>query len=264
VSPRILPGRVIAHNQTELNWHAATDAGGSGIAGYKVYRDSTLISGSNPITALAYTDNTVAANTTYSYTLKAVDNASNESSATPAVQLTTPVELAFQDDFNRTNSTGLGSNYTTASGTWPQWNVSSSKAACASTRCNSFRSSLSVSSFNASVYLPGPSYWGGIAFWHTSGGEYRVFISAAYLHLSYYHYGSQTETFLHADPMSGATLPGTLVVEAISSTRRIRIWYGGTLRLDITDTETSRNNSGSIGLYGYNNMLADDIIVTKW
>ena len=56
-----------------LTWTVAADLG-SGIAGYKLYRNSVLLVST---TSLNYTDNTVAADTSYSYDVYAYDNAGN-------------------------------------------------------------------------------------------------------------------------------------------------------------------------------------------
>jgi chitinase len=61
--------------------------GGSGIAGYEVYRNNVLISGSL-VTALFYEDATNTANTAFTYKIKAADGAGNRSAFSATV--TTP------------------------------------------------------------------------------------------------------------------------------------------------------------------------------
>src|SRR6185312_14029989 len=61
-----------------LTWNAATDTGGSGLAGYRIFRNGS----STPlatVTTTSYSDTTVAANTSYTYTVRARDGAGNES-----------------------------------------------------------------------------------------------------------------------------------------------------------------------------------------
>lgn len=76
-----------------LSWSASSDnSGGTGVAGYRVYR-SDVAGGplnSSLVTQPAYTDTTVAAGATYSYTVSAVDKAGNESARSAAVSVTTP------------------------------------------------------------------------------------------------------------------------------------------------------------------------------
>ncbi|HEY7640177.1 MAG TPA: DUF4038 domain-containing protein [Steroidobacteraceae bacterium] len=61
-----------------LNWNASTDSGGSGLAGYHIFRNG----GSTPLataSGTSYSDTSVAPNTSYTYATTAVDNAGNES-----------------------------------------------------------------------------------------------------------------------------------------------------------------------------------------
>jgi len=72
--------------QINLSWSASTDTGGSGLAGYKIYRAGTQIATS---TTTSYSDTTLSANTTYSYTVKAYDGAGNLSAASNTASATT-------------------------------------------------------------------------------------------------------------------------------------------------------------------------------
>ncbi len=68
-----------------LNWTASTD--NIGVTGYRIFRDGTQI---QVVTSVSYTDSTVLANTTYSYTVKAIDAANNVSAASNTATVTTP------------------------------------------------------------------------------------------------------------------------------------------------------------------------------
>ncbi len=73
-----------------LSWTASTDAG-TGVAGYRVFRDAS----STPlatVTTSNYTDSTAVANATYTYTVSAYDRATpaNESALSGSVSATTP------------------------------------------------------------------------------------------------------------------------------------------------------------------------------
>lgn len=85
--PMGLGGTAASGTQINLSWTAATDTGGSGLAGYKIYRGGTQI-GSTATTS--YSDATIAPNTTYSYAVAAYDNASNTSAQSGAISVTTP------------------------------------------------------------------------------------------------------------------------------------------------------------------------------
>src|SRR5690348_17167029 len=72
-----------------LSWNAATDTGGSGLKDYRVYRDNTLLA---TVTGTTYSDTTVAPSTLYSYQISARDNATNESSRSTDLPVTTPAD----------------------------------------------------------------------------------------------------------------------------------------------------------------------------
>ena len=85
-------GSVIDANSISLAWSASTD--NVGVAGYYVYRNGGLIA--TVANGTAYTDNTAAPLTTYSYTLKAFDAAANVSGPSVALSITTPARLDNQ------------------------------------------------------------------------------------------------------------------------------------------------------------------------
>jgi chitodextrinase len=92
-------------DQINLTWTASTDSGGSGLAGYNVYRGGTKLN-SNPVTTTSFGDSTVIASTTYSYKVEAVDGAGNKSAQTSAVSVTTP--SAKKGDLSGPNGTSDG------------------------------------------------------------------------------------------------------------------------------------------------------------
>jgi glucose/arabinose dehydrogenase len=105
-TPPSIPTNVTAKAQSTssilVSWNASTDS--SGISGYKVFRDNgaTAIA---TVQTTSYTDANLTANTSYSYTVKAVDAAAtpNESAASAAASAKTPppvlVKLAVQRVF---------------------------------------------------------------------------------------------------------------------------------------------------------------------
>jgi hypothetical protein len=73
----------------DMKWNASTDnSGGSGLAGYKLYRNGTLIATLGSTTT-SYMDYGLAANTSYIYTVAAFDNSGNNSAATTGVTVKT-------------------------------------------------------------------------------------------------------------------------------------------------------------------------------
>ncbi|MDK8180006.1 lytic polysaccharide monooxygenase [Paenibacillus sp. UMB4589-SE434] len=79
-----VPGNVVSPAQTassvQLTWSASTAS--AGIQNYEVYRNGTLVGTS---TTTSYNDTGLTANTTYVYTIKAVDTAGNKSAASVAL-----------------------------------------------------------------------------------------------------------------------------------------------------------------------------------
>jgi glucose/arabinose dehydrogenase len=109
-TPPTVPGGLAATaqsaSQINLTWTASTDAG-TGVAGYRVFRDAgaTAIA---TVTTTNYNDTNLSAATTYSYTVRAFDAATpaNESAASAAASATTsagppppPVALTTQRVF---------------------------------------------------------------------------------------------------------------------------------------------------------------------
>jgi glucose/arabinose dehydrogenase/fibronectin type 3 domain-containing protein len=86
--PTNLQATAISTSRIDLSWTASTDAGGSGLAGYRIFRDG----GVNPIatvTATTFSDTGLAASTLYSYTVRAVDGANNLSANSSPASATT-------------------------------------------------------------------------------------------------------------------------------------------------------------------------------
>ena len=88
-----------------LSWTASTD--NVGVTGYQVLRNGTQI---GTTTSTSYTDTSVAANTTYTYTVQAYDAAGNVSAASSGLSVTTPA-ASCQYTFTIANAnTVMGQN----------------------------------------------------------------------------------------------------------------------------------------------------------
>jgi glucose/arabinose dehydrogenase/fibronectin type 3 domain-containing protein/regulation of enolase protein 1 (concanavalin A-like superfamily) len=88
-APTGLTAAAVAPTRVNLAWSAATDTGGSGLAGYRVYRNGSA----TPLATVpgtSYADTTVVANTAYSYQVSAIDGAGNESALSAGANATTP------------------------------------------------------------------------------------------------------------------------------------------------------------------------------
>jgi len=88
--PTNVNGTPVGSSEVDLTWTGSTDdAGGSGVAGYNVYRDGTKVN-SSLVTGTSFNDTGLQASTQYSYTVSAVDNQGNESAqSTPPTPVTT-------------------------------------------------------------------------------------------------------------------------------------------------------------------------------
>ncbi|MFG1612396.1 glycosyl hydrolase family 18 protein [Nonomuraea wenchangensis] len=87
-TPPSVPGNLrstgVTSNSVSLAWNASTD--NVAVTGYEVYRGSTLVT---TVTGTSHTDTGLAANTAYTYTVRARDAAGNRSAASAAVTATT-------------------------------------------------------------------------------------------------------------------------------------------------------------------------------
>jgi len=119
-TPTSLTVAAASCSQINLSWGGSTDnTGGSGLKGYNVYRNGTflkLVTG-----ATSTSDGSVAASTSYSYAVSAVDNAGNQSPQTAATSATTP---ACADVTPPTVPTGLTVTASTCSQINLSWGAS--------------------------------------------------------------------------------------------------------------------------------------------
>ncbi|MDP5275742.1 fibronectin type III domain-containing protein [Chengkuizengella axinellae] len=83
-APSNLAASGITESTVDLNWDASTD--NVGVAGYDIYQDSTYIAST---TSTTYTVTGLLSNTTYTFEVKAKDEAGNESSISNSATVTT-------------------------------------------------------------------------------------------------------------------------------------------------------------------------------
>jgi len=118
--PTGLSASPLAYDQVRLTWTASTDAGGSGLAGYKIYRNGGATSVGAAVTT-TFTDTGLNGSTQYSYTITAYDGAGNESAKTTAVNATTPAQ---PDTTPPTTPTNFRTTATTLSSINLAWTAS--------------------------------------------------------------------------------------------------------------------------------------------
>ncbi|HEY6642097.1 PQQ-dependent sugar dehydrogenase [Povalibacter sp.] len=91
----MLTATVAGSTRIDLSWTAATDSGGSGLSGYRIYRDGvTTAIATVTAPGTTYADTTLSASTQYSYVVRAFDGAGNESGASTAASATTQAPSA--------------------------------------------------------------------------------------------------------------------------------------------------------------------------
>jgi chitodextrinase len=114
-------------SSVSLTWNASTDnAGGSGVAGYDVFRSGTSAGSS---TTTSFTVTGLAASTAYSFTVRARDNAGNASAQSAALSVTTSAATGTCTTLPSV-PTGLTSTSTTSSSVSLSWNASTAGANC--------------------------------------------------------------------------------------------------------------------------------------
>jgi fibronectin type 3 domain-containing protein len=89
-TPTALTAAAASFTQVDVSWGTATDAGGSGLAGYRLYRNGNLI---KTTAATSFSDTGLAQGTTYSYAIAAYDGANNQSALSSDVKVLTPSPL---------------------------------------------------------------------------------------------------------------------------------------------------------------------------
>jgi chitodextrinase len=118
VTAPTVPGNLTVARTTTtsiaLVWDASSDAGGSGLAGYRIYRNGSATALS-AVTGTTYTDTGLSTGTSYTYRVTAYDNAGNESAAAGPV---TAVARDVEAPTVPTNLTVTGTTTTSISLSW--------------------------------------------------------------------------------------------------------------------------------------------------
>ncbi len=86
-TPANLQATDISSTQVSLAWSAATDD--VAVTGYRIYKDGSTTA-LTTTTSLSFVDTGILPETTYSYTVSAIDAAGNESSLSAGITVTTP------------------------------------------------------------------------------------------------------------------------------------------------------------------------------
>ncbi len=111
--PAGLAATSVTSSSVNLSWNASTDnAGGSGIAGYDVYRNGTLVG--SPV-GTSFSNTGLSASTAYNFRVRARDNAGNASAQGTQITATTSAG-GGNNDLPRHALVGYWHNFTNPSG----------------------------------------------------------------------------------------------------------------------------------------------------
>jgi chitodextrinase/gamma-glutamylcyclotransferase (GGCT)/AIG2-like uncharacterized protein YtfP len=89
-----LTGTAIGSSAIDLDWNDSSDTGGSGLAGYRVFRNGAQV---GDVTGSSFSDTGLSAGTTYTYTVLAYDNAGNPSEQSGSINVGTPIGSVTTD-----------------------------------------------------------------------------------------------------------------------------------------------------------------------
>ncbi len=103
--------------KVDLTWNSSTD--NVGVTGYTIYRDSTLLA-TVAGNVMNYSDLSVAASTTYQYTVDAFDLAGNHSLASTSASVTTPAFVDTAPPTVPSNLAGVSSSPSQIDLNWSQ------------------------------------------------------------------------------------------------------------------------------------------------
>jgi len=145
-TPTSVSASASSSTSVTISWNASTDSGGSGLRHYAVYRDGTRVT---TVTTTSFTNTSLTPNTTYSYQISAVDNASNESARSTAVQVTTPP----LDTLAPTTPTGVSATATSSTSITVSWNASTDSGGSGLSHYAVYRDGVLVATPAATSYL---------------------------------------------------------------------------------------------------------------
>ena len=103
--PTNLQANAVSPIRVDLTWSASTDDSGS--VSYQILRDGTQIATSG---VASFSDTSVLPNTTYSYTVVAVDPSGNQSTSSDPAQVTTPPDTTPPSAPSQLHTTAVAAN----------------------------------------------------------------------------------------------------------------------------------------------------------
>ena len=163
-APTGVSANATSSTQITVSWSSVTDSGGSGLAGYLVFRGGVQITPS-AIAATSFDDAGLSANTTYSYTVRAVDNASNQSGNSSAAAATTQADTTAP-----TAPSSLGATTTSQPSIQLSWTASTDSGGSGLAGYLVFRNGVQITP----VVIASTSYTDVGVSWNTSYSYYVI------------------------------------------------------------------------------------------
>jgi len=172
-TPPSVPGSLGVTGTTatsiSLSWNGSTDTGGSGLAGYRIYRDgaSTALAA---VIGTTFTDTGLASGTTHTYRVTAYDIAGNESAAAG------PVSGTARDTQPPTTPTSLQASNVTATSARLTWQPSTDTGGSGLAGYWVFRDGTLIATVTGTVYTaeslsPGSRYRFAVAAYDDAGNQ---------------------------------------------------------------------------------------------
>ena len=223
-TPTGLAAVVATCTQVNLTWGGSTDTGGSGLAGYKIFRDGSQIA---TTTSTSYSSTGLAPSTAYTFRVAAYDNAGNTSNQTPPANATTTV---CPDTTSPTVPTGLTATAAGCAQINLSWNLSTDTGGSGLAGYKVYRNGLQIATTTATTYSST-----GLAAQTTYSYTIAAYDGAG-------NNSNQSSLASATTTSCGETIPPTvpsgLIATAASCTQVNLSWTGST-------------DSGGSGLAGY-------------
>ncbi|HSX30595.1 MAG TPA: fibronectin type III domain-containing protein [Candidatus Saccharimonadales bacterium] len=225
-TPIGLLGVASSGHQINLSWTASTD--NVSVTGYNIYRNNIWQA---TVTGTSYSDMGLTDATTYSYTVSALDAASNESAKTPVVNVTTPDVTPPSTPTNLTA--------TPASGTAVNLSWTGSTDNVAVTGYRVYRGSTLLTTVTGTTYQDT-----GL----TSATTYQYYVMA--IDAAGNGAASTTATVTTPDVIA-PTVPGSVVATPASNGHQINLsWTGSTDNVGVTGYRIQRGDGFSTTVTG--------------
>ncbi|TMH89319.1 MAG: hypothetical protein E6H42_17405, partial [Betaproteobacteria bacterium] len=217
-TPTALSASAVSSSQINLSWTASTD--NVGVTGYRVYRAGTLLATLGAVTA--YQNTSLAATTTYSYTVQAIDAAGNASAQSASASATT---RAAPDTTPPSVPSGLTGTAVSSTQINLTWNASTDNVAVTSYQVylnDAMIANTAVTSFQHTGLSAGTTY------------NYRVSAADAVPNYSGWTATPVSVTTPAAPDTTAPSTPTGLLASAASSSQINLSWSASTDNVAVT------------------------------